>query len=274
VGVSVAAAIRAGAIVLWRTHVDEMPDEANAITAIALADVHASAVHAGARRWTLVLDEFGAIVTSCAPQALALLQRGRTHEGQLFVITQSIADVEALTGQAGLLDSLSDNFAGFVVHRQTSPDSRDWLAKLMGTTALWQSTDQTSGHGMSSTGAGSRRRVREFRVGSDTFAELRTGEAVIYSTHAKPTRVLVDALLLPDRRPMRIAGARHGCEITIDASTQLPETPAADAAPGDPSPESTRPAGGRQSAPRPALARAIPAAKPAPRRRARELDEV
>jgi hypothetical protein len=231
VGVSIAAAIRAGAVVLWRTHVDEMPDEARAITAVALADIHASAIHADGRPWTLMLDEFGAIVQMCAPQALALLQRGRTHNGQVHVITQSIADVEALTGQTGLLDSLSDNFAGFVVHRQTSPDSRDWLAKLMGTTALWQSTDQTSGHGMSSTGAGSRRRVREFRVGSDTFAELPLGEALIYSIHAKPTRVLVDPLILTDDRPAaRIgAGQRSALEIDVDATIELFATPPAPA---------------------------------------------
>jgi hypothetical protein len=222
-GVSIAAAIRAGAIVLWRTHVDQMPDEANAITAVALADVHASAAEANGASWTLVLDEFGAIVSTCADQALALLQRGRTHNGQVFVITQSTADVEALTGQQGLLDSLSDNFAAFVVHRQTSPESRDWLAKLMGTTALWQSTDQTSGHGLSATGLGSRRRVREFRVGSDTFAELHTGEAIIHTTHSNPTRVRVDALQLPDGKPPRIGdGPVTAIEIAIDPSSELP----------------------------------------------------
>lgn len=221
-GVSIAAAIRAGAIVLWRTHVDQMPDEANAITAVALADIHAAANDADDAPWTLVLDEFGAVVSTCADQALALLQRGRTHNGQVFVITQSTADVEALTGQSGLLDSLSDNFAAFVVHRQTSPDSRDWLAKLMGTTALWQSTDQTSGHGLAATGLGSRRRVREFRVGSDTFAELQTGEAIIHTTHTNPTRVHVDELHLPDGQPQRIGdGALGACEIMVDASTQF-----------------------------------------------------
>ena len=66
---------------------------------------------------------------------------------------------------------MADNFAAFIVHRQTAPESRDWAAKLMGTNALWQSTDQTSAY--AATGAGSRRRVREFRVSSDTFAELR-----------------------------------------------------------------------------------------------------
>src|SRR5919112_3159956 len=154
-----------------------------------------------------------------APTRRSLLQRGRTHNGQVFVITQSTADVEALTGQQALLDSLSDNFAAFVVHRQTSPESRDWLAKLMGTTALWQSTDQTSGHGLSATGVGSRRRVREFRVGSDTFAELQTGEAIIHTAHSNPARVRVDALQLPDGEPPRIgAGPLSPSEIAVDPS--------------------------------------------------------
>jgi hypothetical protein len=98
----------------------------------------------------------------------------------------------------------------------------------MGTTALWQSTDQTSGHGMNNTGAGSRRRVREFRVGSDTFAELPLGEALIYSVHAKPTRVLVDPLILSDgQAPTRIGnGPRDRIEIDVDAATDLPAAPA------------------------------------------------
>ena len=52
----------------------------------------------------------------------------------------------------------------------------------MGTKALWQSTNQTSGHGSQHSGRGPARRVREFRIGSDTFAELGLGEAVIYTT--------------------------------------------------------------------------------------------
>jgi len=165
VGVSLANAIRQRAIVLWRTHVDVMPDEAKTVTAVILNDIHASAVEAqtdGPAPWTCVLDEFGAVISTAGEQALALLQRGRTHDGQVHVITQSIADIEALTGQTGLLASMADNFAGFIIHRQTAPESRDWLAKLMGTTALWQSTDQTSAY--AATGAGSRRRVREFRI--------------------------------------------------------------------------------------------------------------
>jgi hypothetical protein len=72
-----------------------------------------------------VLDEFGAVVTTAAEQALALLQRGCTHDGQVLVITQSVADIEALTATRGLLASMADNFACFIVHRQTAPESRD-----------------------------------------------------------------------------------------------------------------------------------------------------
>jgi hypothetical protein len=95
----------------------------------------------------LVLQEFGAVIKSADERALALLQRGRSHNGRLVVITQSAADVDALTGHAGLLASLTDNFAAIVAHRQTFPESRDWLAKLIGTRALWQHTNQTTSHG-------------------------------------------------------------------------------------------------------------------------------
>ena len=225
VAVSLANAIRERAVVLWRTHVDQMPDEARSITALILTDIHASAVEAqthGPAPWTVVLDEFGAVITTAGDQALALLQRGRTHEGQVHVITQSIADIEALTGQPGLLASMADNFTAFIIHRQTAPESRDWLAKLMGTTALWQSTDQTTGH--AATGAGTRRRVREFRIASDQFALLRTGQAVLHTTLGPPpVTCQVKALRLADQAPERIrAAAASPCEMTVHPATQLP----------------------------------------------------
>lgn len=225
VGVSLTNAIRQRAIVLWRTHVDLMPDEAQTITATILNDIHASAVEAqtdGPAPWTCVLDEFGAVIATAADQALALLQRGRTHEGQVVVVTQSIADVEALTGQPGLLASMADNFAGFIIHRQSAPESRDWLAKLMGTTALWQSTDQTSGH--TATGAGSRRRVREFRVSSDTFSELRVGEAVIHTTLGPPPTICqVQRVRLRTGPPRRIGvEERSSCEVCAHPAAEMP----------------------------------------------------
>jgi TraM recognition site of TraD and TraG len=146
VGVGLVNAVKERAVVMWRVHADVMPDEAAAMTVLALADLHDAAGQAGVP-WTLMLDEFGAVIKMAASRAVAILQRGRSHGGQVIVVTQSVADPEALSGQAGLLPSLTDNFSGIVAHRQTAPESRDWLAKLMGTRALWQSTNQTTGHG-------------------------------------------------------------------------------------------------------------------------------
>jgi hypothetical protein len=224
VAVRLVEALRARAVVMWRTHADTMPDEAAALSVLALADIHAATALAEVP-WTLVLDEFGAVIKTAAERALASLQRGRSHDGQLVVITQSAADVEALTGQTGLLASLTDNFAAIVAHRQTSPESRDWLAKLMGTRALWQHTNATTGHGQPS-GDGSARRVREFRIGSDVFGNLRRGEAVIYTPLAgEPTRCAILPIELADVAPSRIdpAGAQHGCEIAVHPEECLPE---------------------------------------------------
>jgi hypothetical protein len=85
----------------------------------------------------------------------------------------------------------------------------------MATSALWQSTDQSSAH--AATGAGSRSRVRAFRVTSDTFAELRVAAAVIHSTLGPP-QVCHTTALRPAHQPphQRIVGrnlsvAVYGC---------------------------------------------------------------
>jgi hypothetical protein len=224
VGVRLVEALQQRAVIMWRTHADTMPDEAAALSVLALADIHEATAVAHVP-WTLVLDEFGAVIKTAAERALASLQRGRSHDGQIVVITQSSADVEAITGQTGLLASLTDNFAAIVAHRQTSPESRDWLAKLMGTRALWQHTNATSGHGQHS-GRGSARRVREFRVGSDVFGNLQRGEAVIYTPVAgEPNRAAIVAVELADADPEQIdpAGQQHPCEIAVHPEDCLPE---------------------------------------------------
>ena len=217
VGVSLTEALRCRAVVMWRTHADTMPDAAAALTAVALADLHAAAEQ-NVGPWTVLLDEFGAVISTTADRALAILQRARSHHGQAVVITQSIADIEALTETPGLLDSLTDNFAAIVAHRQTSPDSRDWLARLMGTRELWQSTNQTDSHGTRASGRGSARRVNEFRIAPDSFAHLARGQAVIYSPEGRQAQqVTVDPIQLPDGVPRRIdlTGGRDTMEVTV-----------------------------------------------------------
>jgi hypothetical protein len=105
------------------------------------------------------------------------------------VSTQSISDIPSATGNEHLLGALTDNFTGFVVHRQTSPESRDWLAKLFGTREIWQSTDRTSSG--RTDGVGSRRRAAEFIVRPDEFRRLRPGEAIVATTLGPPPEQIV-----------------------------------------------------------------------------------
>jgi hypothetical protein len=244
VGVGLVNALKQRAVVMWRTHADVMPDEAAAMTVLALADLHDAAGQAGVP-WTLMLDEFGAVIKMAASRAVAILQRGRSHGGQVIVVTQSVADPEALSGQAGLLPSLTDNFSGVVAHRQTAPESRDWLAKLMGTRALWQSTNQTTGHGTNHSGRGSARRVREFRIGSDTFAELGRGEAIIYTTLGPdPRRATILPVEFDHHEPKRIGGGSlDTCELRVHPEERLPS--ASGAAPGGDQPMGPDPGSGR-----------------------------
>ena len=225
VAVQLVEAMRAGAVVMWRTYADDMPDEAAAITVLAIADIHAAAGQAGAP-WTLMLDEFGSVIHMAAGRGISILQRARSHHGQVIVITQSIADIEALSQQPGLLGSLTDNFAAFVAHHQEDPNSRDWLAKLMGTVSLWQHTDQTTGHGWGVSGRGSRRRVRQFRIGADEFAKLGTGEAIVHTTLGPdPVRARIFRTVLPDGAPERIgSGPNHACEISLHPEDALQTT--------------------------------------------------
>jgi hypothetical protein len=94
----------------------------------------------------------------------------------------------------------------------------------MGTRAIWQSTEQTSGHGAMRSGSGSRRRVREFRIGSDVFASLRRGEAVIYTTLGpEPERAAILPARLPADKPDRIGQVeQHAAEMPVHPEETFP----------------------------------------------------
>jgi DNA-binding winged helix-turn-helix (wHTH) protein len=197
-------AMRSGAVVLLRTWVDDLPEEAKAITTLFLADAAASALALPeGTEWAALIDEFGGVLSAGAGErALALMQRARSAGGQVAVSTQSVLDFAAATGNTALLDALADNFSAGVFHRQSSPESRDWLARLIGTREVWQSTDRTGGGGSFAEGSGSRRRVREFLIRPDEFRALGTGEAVVWTTLGPaPERITVAPAALPAELP-------------------------------------------------------------------------
>jgi type IV secretory pathway TraG/TraD family ATPase VirD4 len=180
------AAMAAGAVVLWKTHVEDIKEEAETITTLALADIGAAArTLSEDAQWVLLLDEFGSVLQGRAGgRAIALMQRARSTHGQVLVSTQSVSDIPSATGNQHLLGALTDNFTAFIAHRQASPESRDWLAKLFGTREIWQSTDRTM-RGRAD-GTGSRRRAAEFIIRPDEFRQLGPGEAFIATTLGPP----------------------------------------------------------------------------------------
>lgn len=228
--VQLPAAMRAGAIVLWRTWVEDLPDEAEAITTLALADIIAAAGELERETdWLVLLDEFGSVMEgNAARRALGLLGRARSAGGQAIVVTQSAADVPTATGNEALLESLADNFSAFVVHRQTSAESREWVAKVMGTRELWQSTDRTGGAGRYAEGTGSRRRVREFLVRPDELKDLGVGQAYVWAP-AGPAPELID-VAIPPKLAERGLASRESAYAEA-GPTVLPEYKRADEAP-------------------------------------------
>lgn len=213
--VTLPAAMRAGAIVLVRTWVDDLPDEARAITTLFLADAAAAALTLPeGTEWAALIDEFGGVLsTGAGERALALMQRARSGGGQVAVTTQSVTDFAAATGNPALLDALADNFAAGIFHLQSSPESRDWLSRLIGTREVWQSTDRTSRG--ATDGVGSRRRVREFLVRPDELRSLAVGEATSGASSAPPqnaSRSLPRSCpaLTACRSPARISTSRAG----------------------------------------------------------------
>lgn len=207
--VALPTALEAGAVVLLRTWVDDLPEEAKAITTLFLADAAAAALAAReGTEWAALIDEFGGVLSSGAGErALALMQRARSAGGQVALTTQSVADFAAATQNPALLEAMADNFAGGIFHRQTAPDSKDWLARMIGTRELWQSTGRTAAGGRTD-GTGSRRRVREFLLRPDDFRTFTVGEAVIWSALGPdPDRVHVTPVQLPEsQRPVTPTG--------------------------------------------------------------------
>jgi hypothetical protein len=245
--IALPTAMEAGAIVLLRTWVDDLPAEARAITTLFLADAAAAALALPpGMEWAALIDEFGGVLSSGAGErALALLQRARSAGGQVAVTTQSVTDIAATTGNPALLDALADNFAAGIFHRQSSPQSRDWLSRLIGTREVWQFTDRTTASGASTDGSGSRRRVREFLTRPDDLRTLAVGEAYVWSTLGPgPQRLQVTPAALPEptNRPVSTA------DLYAPAGpTRLPEPGASAGAGGSPSGVLDPGGGGRDS---------------------------
>ena len=200
VGVNLAQAIRQRAVVLWRTHVDQMPDEAKTVTAVILNDIQACAVASPGRRPRAVDLRARRVRIGHrqrrrpGARAAAARPHPRRPGPRHHPVAGRHRSADRPSRAAGV-----DGRQLLGVHR--APPDRPGVPRL-GRQAHGHrravAVDRPD-HAYAATGAGSRRRVRQFRVSSDTFAEL----------DGRPSRRAHHARTAARRLPRQGAHAAH-----------------------------------------------------------------
>ncbi|HEX3873731.1 MAG TPA: TraM recognition domain-containing protein [Solirubrobacteraceae bacterium] len=168
------AAIRARAVVYFRLDADRLPLLAGMLAAAIVQDLLtvAADLQTDPTPTLVVIDEFSAIA---ADGVSRLFGRARAAGFSLFLATQELADLR--TAAPGLVDQVLGNLAAVVAHRQTVPDSADLIARVGGTTPVWNTTRTIDRN--TSNGDGSRTRTREYVVDPDVVRRLSPGTAVV-----------------------------------------------------------------------------------------------
>jgi conjugal transfer pilus assembly protein TraD len=118
----------------------------------------------------VVLDEFSALG---AAHVTRLFGRARSAGMSLVLGTQELSDLRA-AGHDGLLEQILGNLTTLVAHRQVVPDSAELVAHLAGTRGTWHVS-------VSSSGARTRTRVREYRFDPQHLLDMPRGCAAVFS---------------------------------------------------------------------------------------------
>jgi conjugal transfer pilus assembly protein TraD len=184
--IDLAAAIYAGDVVVVSLDELSFGHIAARMAEVVLTDVAAAAgarLRDGAIRPALVwVDEFSAM----RPGPLAsLFARVRSADIGLLLSTQEVSDLirEDPTFRA----AVATNVATVLAHRVHDPESAEWLASLIGTTASWQETSQVEavtrlgvdGAAGGATGLGTIRQVERYVVHPNRIKSLPDHQVVL-----------------------------------------------------------------------------------------------
>jgi len=214
----VAAAVAEGAIVYIALDSSRFEELAKQLGTLMLGALRAyvGQVEAGVferRSFLVAVDEFSAIG---ADVMAALYARGRSAQCSLLLVTQELADLEAVGAQ--MRDQIVGNLTWLLALRQNVPESAAWLSDVGGSEETWDYVfhEVRGGWGEPSTAAGaartSRRRGRHPRVEPDEFKDLRKGQGVLIEKDPlKVVRVsIVDAGPGEGPAPARSVGVDRG----------------------------------------------------------------
>ena len=165
----------------------------------------------------IAIDEFSALE---ADNILALVARAREAGMSVLLCTQEMADLNRLA--YGFKDQALGIVATVIAHRQSVPDSAEFIARMIGTHSIEQHTYQTGPPAPaayvvatllgrrpqeSKTGLGTIKEVEEFRIHPNVIKELPTGRAILITKNPTAQARIVQVIPRP-RQPLRDDGSR------------------------------------------------------------------
>ncbi|HEY5389782.1 MAG TPA: TraM recognition domain-containing protein [Solirubrobacteraceae bacterium] len=168
------AAVRSRAVTYFCLEADRLPLLARMLAAAIVSDLLtvAATCQADPVPTIVAIDEFSAI----APDGVArLFGRARAAGFSLLLATQEVADLRSAAPE--LADQVLGNVETVIAHRQSVPDSAELIARIAGTRAAWDRSEQLR-HGVPN-GRATRSHSREFAIHPDLIRTLERGCAAV-----------------------------------------------------------------------------------------------
>jgi type IV secretory pathway TraG/TraD family ATPase VirD4 len=157
----------------------------------------------------IAIDEFSVLD---ADNIGDLLARGRESGLGVLLSTQEMIDFERMS--PGFQDKVMGLANTTIAHRQNSPDSAEYLARMIGTETVWKYThaihrpptlgETIAGSYRKPVSVGSKREVEEFRIHPNQIKDLPTGRALLIDKTQTPSARILD--VIPGPRPYKSNG--------------------------------------------------------------------
>jgi hypothetical protein len=175
-------------IVIFSLDSLKYPDTARAFGRLVVGDIKAQiSEHMARRRGQrvgLLFDEFNVFASA---SVVDVVNKSRAAGFEALLAFQSLADIDVLDKGPEIRRQIIQNCNTLIVQRQNDPKDAEELARALGTKPSMLVTQQITTEG--STGLGSARPEREFKVHPDQIKELRVGEAFVKRHTAKGVEV-------------------------------------------------------------------------------------
>ena len=176
-GINIYTALQSGAVILFILNPLLFPETSAAMGRLVLIDAKqaVSKLFGKDKRSFFIFDEMGVYAS---PVLIDLINKSRSAGVTCISATQSLADLEAASGDV-FLHQIIENCNNYIVLRQNSTKSTEGWAETLGTHEKMIMTYKTADNG--ATGEGSARKGHEFIIHPNEIKTFKTGEGVFLS---------------------------------------------------------------------------------------------